>query len=181
MAECSCQIVRCCLTFAYCIGASGGAGNLASYLAGQRGRNLRFFTEHIHTPGYFGLRSFLKTGNLFGLQYIYGTLTNSTGKDPLDFPTLKNNPSEYEIVVTNALTGKAEYFGKETMAQGRLSTHYGIQRHSCRPYPQIISLIDHRHIAYNQNLQEVFCPGTWGQSLCLCPQPSHSCGNLFYE
>ena len=117
LAECSCQIVRCCLTFAYCIGASGGAGNLASYLAGQRGRNLRFFTEHIHTPGYFGLRSFLKTGNLFGLQYIYGTLTNSTGKDPLDFPTLKNNPSEYEIVVTNALTGKAEYFGKETMAQ----------------------------------------------------------------
>lgn len=76
------------------------------------------FLRSIFTPpGYFRLRSFLKTGNLFGLQYIYGTLTNSTGKDPLDFPTLKNNPSEYEIVVTNALTGKAEYFGKETMAQ----------------------------------------------------------------
>ena len=105
------------ITFDYCIGVSAGSGNLVSYLAGQRGRNLRFFTEHIHTPGYFGLRSFLKTGNLFGLQYIYGTLTNSTGKDPLDFPTLKNIPSEYEIVVTNALTGKAEYFGKETMAQ----------------------------------------------------------------
>lgn len=56
------------ITFAYCIGASGGSGNLASYLAGQRGRNLRFFTEHIHSPGYFGLRSFLKTGNLFGLH-----------------------------------------------------------------------------------------------------------------
>ena len=45
------------ITFAYCIGASGGSGNLASYLAGQRGRKLRFFTEHIHSPGYFGLRS----------------------------------------------------------------------------------------------------------------------------
>lgn len=55
------------ITFAYCIGASGGFGNLASYLAGQRGRNLRFLTEHIHNPGYLGLRSFLKTGNLFGL------------------------------------------------------------------------------------------------------------------
>lgn len=76
------------ITFAYCIGVSDGSRNLASYLAGQRGRNLRFFTEHIHTPGYFGLRSFLKTGDLFGLQYIYGTLTNSMGKDPLDFPTL---------------------------------------------------------------------------------------------
>ena len=64
------------ITFDYCIGVSGGAGNLATYLAGQRGRNLRFFTEHIHSPDYFGLKRLLKTGDLFGLQYIYGTLTN---------------------------------------------------------------------------------------------------------
>ena len=123
------------ITFAYCIGASGGSGNLASYLAGQRGRNLRFFTEHIHSPSYFGLRSFLKTGDLFGLQYIYGTLTNSMGKDPLDFPALKNNPAEYEVVVTNALTGKAEYFGKEAMAQDdyRLIMASSAIPAACRP------------------------------------------------
>ena len=63
------------ITFDYCIGVSGGSGNLASYLAGQRGRNLRFFTEHIHSPKYFGLRSLLKTGDVFGLKYIYGELT----------------------------------------------------------------------------------------------------------
>ena len=219
------------ITFAYCIGASGGSGNLASYLAGQRGRNLRFFTEHIHSPSYFGLRSFFKTGNLFGLQYIYGTLTNSTGKDPLDFPTLKNNPAEYEVVVTNALTGKAEYFGKETMAQddyrlimassaipaacrpvelneipyfdGGLSDAIPVSRAlekgcdrlvvilskmrdyvrkpqgmrflytmRCRQYPQIISLIDHRHIAYNQNLQEVFALERAGKAFVFAP--SHS-------
>ena len=221
------------ITFAYCIGASGGSGNLASYLAGQRGRNLRFFTEHIHNPGYFGLRSFLKTGNLFGLQYIYGTLTNSTGKDPLDFPTLKNNPAEYEVVVTNALTGKAEYFGKEAMVQddyrlimassaipaacrpvelndipyfdGGLSDAIPVSRAlekgcdrlvvilskmrdyvrkpqgmrffytmRCRQYPQIISLIDHRHIAYNQNLQEVFALERAGKAFVFAPsQPIH--------
>ncbi len=221
------------ITFAYCIGASGGSGNLASYLAGQRGRNLRFFTEHIHNPGYFGLRSFLKTGNLFGLQYIYGTLTNSTGKDPLDFPTLKNNPAEYEVVVTNALTGKAEYFGKETMVQddyrlimassaipaacrpvelndipyfdGGLSDAIPVSRAlekgcdrlvvilskmrdyvrkpqgmrflytmRCRQYPQIISLIDHRHIAYNQNLQEVFALEREGKAFVFAPShPIH--------
>ena len=219
------------ITFAYCIGASGGSGNLASYMAGQRGRNLRFFTEHIHNPGYFGLRSFLKTGDLFGLQYIYGTLTNSMGKDPLDFPTLKNNPAEYEVVVTNALTGKAEYFGKETMAQddyrlimassaipaacrpvelneipyfdGGLSDAIPVSRAlekgcdrlvvilskmrdyvrkpqgmrflytmRCRQYPQIISLIDHRHIAYNQNLQEVFALERAGKAFVFAP--SHS-------
>lgn len=219
------------ITFAYCIGASGGSGNLASYLARQRGRNLRFFTEHIHNPGYFGLRSFLKTGDLFGLQYIYGTLTNSMGKDPLDFPTLKNNPAEYEVVVTNALTGKAEYFGKETMVQddyrlimassaipaacrpvelndipyfdGGLSDAIPVSRAlekgcdrlvvilskmrdyvrkpqgmrflytmRCHQYPQIISLIDHRHVAYNQNLQEVFALERAGKAFVFAP--SHS-------
>ncbi len=221
------------ITFAYCIGVSGGSGNLASYLAGQRGRNLRFFTEHIHNPGYFGLRSFLKTGDLFGLQYIYGTLTNSTGKDPLDFPTLKNNPAEYEVVVTNALTGRAEYFGKETMAQddyrlimassaipaacrpvelneipyfdGGLSDAIPVSRAlekgcdrlvvilskmrdyvrkpqgmrflytmRCRQYPQIVSLIDHRHIVYNQNLQEVFALEREGKAFVFAPShPVH--------
>ena len=105
------------ITFDYCIGVSGGSGNLASYLAGQKGRNLRFFTEHIHSPDYFGFKSLLKTGDLFGLQYIYGELTRAGGKDPLDFPAFMRNPTEYEAVVTNALTGKPEYFGRDMMKQ----------------------------------------------------------------
>lgn len=105
------------ITFDYCIGVSGGAGNVASYLAGQRGRNIRFYTTYIHEPGYFGLKSFVKTGNLFGLQYIYGDLTNSTGKDPLDFQAILKNPAEYRVVATNALTGMPEYFVKEDMEQ----------------------------------------------------------------
>ena len=105
------------IKFDYCIGVSAGSGNLASYLAGQRGRNLRFFTEHIHSPNYFGLRSLLKTGDLFGLKYIYGELTCREGDDPLDFPALMKNPSEYEIVVTNARTGLPEYYGREMMEQ----------------------------------------------------------------
>ena len=105
------------ISFDYCIGVSGGAGNVASYVAGQRGRNLRFFTDHIHSPKYFGIRSLLATGNLFGLQYIYGELTNSGGKDPLDFAAIMKSPAEYEVVATNALTGEARYFGKEEMRQ----------------------------------------------------------------
>lgn len=105
------------ISFDYCIGVSAGLGNLASYLAGQRGRNLRFFTEHIHSPRYFGLKSLMKTGDLFGLRYIYGELTCAEGQDPLDFNAFMKNPAEYEAVVTNALTGKPEYFGREMMKQ----------------------------------------------------------------
>lgn len=218
----------CGITFDYCIGASGGAGNLASYLAGQRGRNLRFFTQHIHSPGYFGLQSLLKTGDLFGLEYIYQTLTNSKGKDPLDFPALQKNPAEYEVVVTNALTGKAEYKGREAMAQddyrlfmassaipaacrpvelegvpyfdGGLADAIPADRAleqgcdrlvvilsknrdyvrkpqgmrifyalRCRKYPRVVSLIDHRHIAYNQNLQQVLELEREGKAFVFAP------------
>lgn len=123
------------ITFDYCIGVSGGSGNLISYLAGQRGRNLRFFTKHIHDKEYFGLKSFLKTGNLFGIPYIYGTLTNADGKDPLDFPAFMKNPVEYQAVVTNASTGKPEYYGKEMLSQDdyRLIMASSAIPAACRP------------------------------------------------
>ena len=101
------------INFDYCIGVSAGSANIASYLAGQRGRNLRFYTDHIHEPGYFGIRSFLKTGDLFGLRYIYGTLTNSDGADYLDYEKMMENPSELVAVATNARTGKPAYFYKK--------------------------------------------------------------------
>lgn len=105
------------ITFDYCIGVSAGSANAASFVAGQRDRNRRFYTEHIDEPGYFGIKSFLKTGNLFGLQYIYGDLTNSDGADPIDFPAIMANPAEYWLVTTNAETGKPEYFSKHDMKQ----------------------------------------------------------------
>ena len=41
------------ITFDYCIGVSAGAANTLSYLAGQRGRNLRFYTVHLDDPRAF--------------------------------------------------------------------------------------------------------------------------------
>ncbi len=105
------------ISFDYCIGVSAGAGNIASYLAGQRDRNRRFFTDYINDADYFGIKSFLRSGDVFELQYIYGTLTNSDGRDPLDFPALMNNPAEFKLVVTNAKTGKPVYFDKSDMKQ----------------------------------------------------------------
>lgn len=100
------------IQFDYCIGVSGGSGSAASYASGQIRRNIRFFTEYMHDPEFFGIRSLLKTGNLFGLQYIYGDISNSDGKDPFDYDAFMRNPMEYELAVTNAATGKAEYYGK---------------------------------------------------------------------
>lgn len=100
------------LTFDYAIGVSAGSSCTASFLAGQRDRNRRFFVEHVKDPGYMGFRTFLKTGSFFGLQYIYGELSNSNGKDPLQLSALRQNPTAFKIVATDAVTGKAVYFDK---------------------------------------------------------------------
>ena len=109
------------VSFDYVCGVSAGSANAASYLAGQRGRNLRFYTEHIYEKEYFGPESFLKHGDLFGLDYIYSTVTNSSGADPLDWPKIEANPTRYEVVATNALTGKPRYFDKSEIHQNDYS------------------------------------------------------------
>lgn len=115
------------VSFDYVCGVSAGSANAASYLAGQRGRNLRFYTEHIYEKEYFGPESFLKHGDLFGLDYIYSTVTNSSGADPLDWPKVEANPTRYEVVATNALTGKPRYFDKSEIHQN----DYSIIKASC--------------------------------------------------
>lgn len=115
------------ISFYYVCGVSAGCANAASYLGGQRGRNLRFYTKHIHEKGYFGFESFLKNGDLFGLDYIYSTVTNSTGTDPLNWAGIEANPARYEVVATNALTGQPRYFDKSEMHQD----DYTIVKASC--------------------------------------------------
>ena len=105
------------ITFDYCIGVSAGSANLASYLAGQRDRNLRFYTKHIHEPEYFGMQSYIKYGDLFNLNYIYGNLSNSDGDDPLDYEAMMENPAEFVVVSTDAESGQAHYFHKDEMAK----------------------------------------------------------------
>ena len=100
------------IEFDYVIGVSAGSANGASFVSGQKGRCRRFYTDHIKEKGYFGLGSFIKTGDLFGLDYIYSTISDSGGSDPLDYEAMIASPAELEIVATNAVTGKPEYFSK---------------------------------------------------------------------
>lgn len=101
----------------YFVGVSAGAANAASYGAGQKGRNFKFYTEYAFRKEYMGKRNFLKTGSYINFDYIYSTLSNSDGEYPLDFEALKNSPMEMEIVVTDALTGQVRYFTKDDLAQ----------------------------------------------------------------
>lgn len=99
--------------FDYAIGVSAGASSTASFLAGQRDRNRRFFVDHITDPGYMGLSSVVRNKSFFGLDYIYMDMTSSTGSDPLDYETMMNSGTDFRITATDAETGKPHYFKKE--------------------------------------------------------------------
>ncbi len=104
------------ITFDYCLGVSAGAANIASYTAGQRGRNYRFYTQYAFHADYMGFDCFIKNGKFLNLDYIYSTITNSDGIDPLDYERLNAYPGEIKTVATNALTGEAKYFDKSDYA-----------------------------------------------------------------
>lgn len=121
------QFLKMGLQFDYCVGASAGAANLATFLARQYKRNYRFYYEYGVEKEFLSFQSFLKKHQYFGLDYIYDDLATTSGKDPLDFHTMIQNPAELEFVITNARTGKAEYVSKE---HAKLND-YGIIKASC--------------------------------------------------
>lgn len=103
------------IVFDYCIGVSAGSANCASYLANQKGRNLRFYTKHNISSNSMSLKNKIMTHSFLDLNYIFGVVSNSDGIDPLDFDTLINAKQNFFMVATNAKTGLAEYFSKYKM------------------------------------------------------------------
>lgn len=119
------------ISFDYHIGVSAGAANIASFLAGQKGRNLRFYTEYSFRPQYMGLRTLLRTGSYIDLEYIYGAaLTNAGGEDPLDFDAMQASGKEMEIVATDADTAEPVYY---TLADMARDDYGAIKGSSCLP------------------------------------------------
>lgn len=100
------------IRFDCCIGVSAGGANVASFLAKQKGRNYLFYHDYAFRKEYMSLSNYLKTGSYIGLDYIYGTITEAGGENPLDVETLMKYDGIYNIVATNAENGEAVYFDK---------------------------------------------------------------------
>lgn len=108
------------IKFDLCIGVSAGSANIASFLAGQRERNLRFFTEYASRKEYMSFGNFIHNGSYFDLDYIYSTLSDEGGEDPIDYDKLKANPCKMITVVTDAKTGKPHYLDKNEILRNDL-------------------------------------------------------------
>lgn len=132
------------ITFPYQIGVSAGAGNLVSFLAGQKDRNRRYYEEYSRRPEYMGVRSLLTNGNFFHLQYIYGTMSREGGEDPVDYDALMANDAVLKIAACDARSGKTVFFDKRKIRRNDFSF---IMASCCVPgFCRPIEIDGHRYV-----------------------------------
>lgn len=122
--------------FPYGVGVSAGACSGPSYVAGQKGRmhfsNVKMMAKYGHH--YLGVRQLLKTGNLFNVPLLYDELPNRIW--PFEYDKYYDSETEFETVVTNLETGRAEYVSNrdECIKGKRKQTMNMILASSSLPY-----------------------------------------------
>lgn len=100
----------------YIIGVSAGACHASSYVSGQKGRSFRTNIDYIDDLRYLSLHNFLTTGSFFGMDFVFHEIPDQL--DPYDYGAMMASPVEFEIGVTDLVTGRPAYFGKEDLYPG---------------------------------------------------------------
>ena len=95
------------MEFSSVYGVSAGACHACSYLSKQRGRAVRVVLDYLNDPRYCSWKSYLKTGDLFGVDFAYHQIPDVL--DPFDHESFDQYQGKFYAVVTNLETGKAEY------------------------------------------------------------------------
>lgn len=100
------------------IGVSAGACNAVDYVSRQPGRTKDCMIPTDKSGNYYyGIRKFVKERSLMNMDLIFDIFPNQIY--PFDYDTYFGSQIECELVVTNCLTGRAEYL-KERSQKERL-------------------------------------------------------------
>ena len=123
------------ITFDGAAGISAGAVFGCNFKSEQIGRPLRYNMKYCRDPRYCSIRSWLKTGDLFGADFCYRELPDVL--DPFDRDAFARNPAVFYVGATDADTGKCVYHrctdgGKTDMLWLRASASMPV---ASRPVP----------------------------------------------
>ena len=95
------------LHFGYVVAVSAGACNGMSYISHQPRRARISNIDYLARYNYIGIRHLVTQGCIFDRKLLYDKFPNQYL--PFDFDTFFGNPTEFEMVTTNCLTGNAMY------------------------------------------------------------------------
>ena len=89
------------------IGVSAGAIHGCSFVSGQKGRSIRYNLKYSRDPRYMSMRSLIRTGDMFGMDFCYRELPETL--DPFDNETFESSSTEYYVTCTDVETGQPVY------------------------------------------------------------------------
>ncbi len=95
------------ITFDGAIGVSAGAVFGCNFKSAQIGRPIRYNKEYCRDWRYCSIRSLVRTGDLFGVDFCYHDLPDRL--DPFDKGAFMKNPMEFYVVATDVRTGCPVY------------------------------------------------------------------------
>lgn len=95
------------ICFDKAVGVSAGAAFGCNIKSKQIGRALRYNKRFCQDSRYSGLKSFIKTGDLYNKEFAYGIVP--TILDPFDTKTFRENPLKFTVVCTDIHTGNPIY------------------------------------------------------------------------
>lgn len=98
------------------VGVSAGASNGVSYVSGQHERGYRTNVNYAGDKRYLSLRNFLRSGSLFGMDFIFGEIPECL--DPFDFEAFRASSCDFYAGALDIETGETVYFGKEDVQPG---------------------------------------------------------------
>lgn len=94
------------LFFNYIIGVSAGAAYGVSYVSRQYERNLAV-NRYVADKRYCGWRNYIRNGSYFNWDFVYGEIPEKL--IPFSFESFMNSGTRMRVVVTNCISGNAEY------------------------------------------------------------------------
>ena len=94
------------------IGVSAGAAFGCNYKSRQIGRVLRYTTTYARDPRYGGIRSLIKTGDIYGVEFCYHEIPEKL--DLFDEETYRSNNVDFYVTCTDVATGQPVYHKCET-------------------------------------------------------------------
>lgn len=89
------------------IGVSAGACHATSYVSKQRGRNYRVNTKYLGNKEYLSLHSLIKTGSLFGMEFMFHKIPEQL--EPYDYEAFDQSNIEFIAVSTDVESGQPYY------------------------------------------------------------------------
>ena len=127
------------VTFPYCASVSAGACNGLSYMSRQRGRAKKSNIDLLEKYRYIGMKYLWTQHSILDRDFLYDKLPRELL--PFDYAACFANPMTFEMVVTNCLTGKAEYLTERSNEQRLIQI---AKASSSLPYVCPVVWVDHK-------------------------------------